>query len=236
MPSVFENAISLSIVVPTFNEKENVAEIVRRLEGSLSDVAWEVVFVDDASPDGTADRVRELARSDRRVRLISRHNRRGLSSAVVEGALAASASIIAVMDGDLQDPPEVIPALAEQWEEGYDVVYALKRERKEALPKRALFNLFYWLLRRLSNVDIPADAGAWTVKVRGAATLAANLAERRDDAVLYRDLAVLRTDAPIPESLDELRWRGADRELLAALCDEIADDSFAARVTRWRDQ
>lgn len=111
MPSVFENAISLSVVVPTFNEKDNVAEIVRRLEGSLTDVSWEVVFVDDASPDGTADRVRELARSDRRVRLISRHNRRGLSSAVVEGALAASAPIIAVMDGDLQHDEDTLPEM-----------------------------------------------------------------------------------------------------------------------------
>lgn len=84
--------------------------------------------------------------------------------------------------------------------------------------------------------DIPDDVSAWEVKVRGAATLAANLRDRRDDAVLYRDLAVLRTDAPIPEDLDALEWRGADRQLLSELCDEIGDDSFAARVKRWRDE
>lgn len=103
--------IQLSVVVPTYNESQNVGEMVRRLETTLSGIAWEVIFVDDASPDGTANAVRSIARDDRRVRLISRHNRRGLASAVVEGALAASAEIVAVMDGDLQHDESVLPAM-----------------------------------------------------------------------------------------------------------------------------
>lgn len=103
--------IDLSIVVPTFNERSNVGEVVRRLDRTLGDLSWEVVFVDDASPDGTAEVVRGMAGRDRRVRLISRHNRRGLSSAVVEGGLAAAADVIAVMDGDLQHDEGVLPAL-----------------------------------------------------------------------------------------------------------------------------
>lgn len=103
---------ALSVVVPTYNERRNVPEVIRRLDETLSDVvAWEVIFVDDASPDGTADAVREAGASDRRVRLISRHNRRGLSSAVVEGALAATGRIVAVMDGDLQHDESVLPEL-----------------------------------------------------------------------------------------------------------------------------
>lgn len=101
----------LSVVVPTYNERDNVAEVVARLDRSLANLGWEVIFVDDASPDGTAEAVREIARADHRVRLISRHNRRGLSSAVVEGALAASADVIAVMDGDLQHDEAVLPEL-----------------------------------------------------------------------------------------------------------------------------
>lgn len=101
----------LSIVIPTFNESENVGEIVKRLDTSLANLDWEIIFVDDASPDGTADVVRALARSDRRVRLISRHNRRGLASAVVEGALAAAADIVAVMDGDLQHDETVLQGM-----------------------------------------------------------------------------------------------------------------------------
>jgi len=108
----------LSVIVPTFNERDNVAEFVRRLDATLSDVSWEIIFVDDASPDGTADRVRALACHDRRVRLISRHNRRGLSSAVVEGILAAAADIVAVMDGDLQHDESVLPAMVERIQSG----------------------------------------------------------------------------------------------------------------------
>jgi dolichol-phosphate mannosyltransferase len=103
--------VQLSVIVPTFNERGNVASVVAGLDLALRAVSWEVIFVDDASPDRTADAVRDLARRDRRVRLISRHNRRGLSSAVVEGGLAATGDIIAVMDGDMQHDESVLPEL-----------------------------------------------------------------------------------------------------------------------------
>lgn len=103
--------IALSVVVPTFKERDNIAEIVARLDRVLGDLAWEVIFVDDASPDGTAEAVRAIARADPRVRLILRHNRRGLSSAVVEGGLAAAGDVVAVMDGDLQHDESVLPEL-----------------------------------------------------------------------------------------------------------------------------
>lgn len=103
--------IELSVIVPTFNERENVLPIVESLDKALGSIPWEVIFVDDASPDRTADVVRALSSVDRRVRLISRHNRRGLASAVVEGGLAASGEIVAVMDGDLQHDETVLPEL-----------------------------------------------------------------------------------------------------------------------------
>ena len=83
-----------------------------------------------------------------------------------------------MLDGDLQDPPEVIPSLVAKWQEGYDVVYAVKRDRKESLPKRALFNLFYWILRRLSNVDIPADAGNFSLMDRSVVDVVNSMPER----------------------------------------------------------
>ena len=105
---------ALTVVVPTFNESKNIHEMHRRLTRVLEGISWEVIFVDDASPDGTGEVVRALARTDRRVRLIERHDRRGLSSAVVEGALAASAEVVAVMDGDLQHDEGVLPELYEE--------------------------------------------------------------------------------------------------------------------------
>ncbi len=106
-----QSPVELSVIIPTYKESENVGEIVTRLDATLTDTVWEVIFVDDASPDGTADVVRQIARIDHRVRLISRHNRRGLASAVVEGALAAASDIVAVMDGDLQHDETVLPGM-----------------------------------------------------------------------------------------------------------------------------
>src|SRR5580692_500565 len=88
----------LSVIVPTFNERENIAELIARLEVCLEDRSWEVVFVDDDSPDGTANLVREYAAADSRVRCIQRIGRRGLSSACIEGLLASTASYLAVID------------------------------------------------------------------------------------------------------------------------------------------
>lgn len=98
----------LTVVVPTFNEAANVAAVVAEVEQALPGVDWEVLFVDDDSPDGTADRAREMAQADARVRCVQRIGRRGLSSACVEGMLASSAPYLAVMDGDLQHDPALL--------------------------------------------------------------------------------------------------------------------------------
>ena len=99
----------LSVVVPTFNERDNVTVLYRRLEAALAGIAWEVVFVDDNSPDGTWDVVRALARRDGRVRCLRRIGRRGLSGACIEGILASSAPFAAVMDADLQHDETQLP-------------------------------------------------------------------------------------------------------------------------------
>jgi len=105
--------IELAVVVPTFNERANVAELVRRLETVLDGIEWEVVFVDDNSPDGTADAVADLAREDRRIRVIRRIGRRGLASACAEGLLASPAPFLAVMDADLQHDEALLPRMLE---------------------------------------------------------------------------------------------------------------------------
>src|SRR3954462_3498776 len=101
----------LSVIVPTFNERDNVSTLFRRLEAALVGVAWEVIFVDDNSPDGTWDVVRGLARGDRRVRCIRRIGRRGLSGACIEGILASSAPCAAVIDADLQHDETQLPKM-----------------------------------------------------------------------------------------------------------------------------
>lgn len=114
--------LRLSIVVPTFNESANVSELLRRVDVAMAGVSWELIFVDDDSPDGTAAAVRAIAREDCRVRCLQRVGRRGLSSACIEGMLAASAPIVAVMDADLQHDEAILPRMLQAAEDGAEVV------------------------------------------------------------------------------------------------------------------
>jgi dolichol-phosphate mannosyltransferase len=113
--------MSLTVVVPCFNERANVAPMVAALDAALAGVVWEVVFVDDDSPDGTAAEARALARVDARVRCIRRVGRRGLSSAVIEGALSSSAEYVAVIDGDLQHDETRLPLMLAAVAGGADI-------------------------------------------------------------------------------------------------------------------
>jgi dolichol-phosphate mannosyltransferase len=110
-PSELVAGPELTIIVPTYKEVNNVSELVERLRQCLLGVSWEVMFVDDDSPDGTSDAVRELARTDRRVRCLQRIERRGLSSASIEGMLATASPYIAIMDGDMQHDELLLPQM-----------------------------------------------------------------------------------------------------------------------------
>ena len=101
----------LTVIVPTLNERDNIEPLVELLDGVLDTVSWEVIFVDDDSPDRTAERIREISRRDRRVRCLQRIGRRGLTTACIEGALAASAPYIAVMDADMQHDEKLLPQM-----------------------------------------------------------------------------------------------------------------------------
>ena len=111
----------LTVVVPCYNERANVAPMVARLDAALAGLAWEAVFVDDNSPDGTADAVRSIARIDPRIRCLRRLGRRGLASAVIEGAMASSADYVAVIDGDLQHDETQLPVLLQALQAGADL-------------------------------------------------------------------------------------------------------------------
>ncbi len=111
MPRPSAGTPTLTVVVPCYNEQPNVAPMIAKLDAALAGIDWEVIYVDDDSPDGTADEVRRAARTDPRVRCIRRVGRRGLASAVIEGALASSADYVAVIDGDLQHDERRLPAM-----------------------------------------------------------------------------------------------------------------------------
>ncbi|WP_375289615.1 glycosyltransferase [Qipengyuania sp.] len=117
--------LELGIVLPTFNERANIATMVDRIARALEGVGWEAIFVDDHSVDGTADAVRAISRTDPRIRIIERIGRRGLASAAIEGMCATSAPLVAVMDADHQHDPNLLVAMLEALRSGdYDLAYA----------------------------------------------------------------------------------------------------------------
>lgn len=120
-PAPLGAPLELAIIIPVMNEAANVAPLVARLDTALAGIGWEAIFVDDHSPDGTANAVRMLARSDRRIRIVERIGRRGLSSAVVEGMLASAAPVLAVIDGDMQHDEGLLPALFATVSGGADI-------------------------------------------------------------------------------------------------------------------
>ncbi|MGH6743293.1 dolichol-phosphate mannosyltransferase [Novosphingobium sp. PhB57] len=117
--------LELAIVLPTYNERKNIATMIERLDAALKGVVWEAVFVDDNSPDGTSDEARRLSLEDPRVRCIQRIGRRGLASAAIEGMCSTAAPVVAVMDADHQHDPALLPGMLKAVTSGeYDLAYA----------------------------------------------------------------------------------------------------------------
>jgi polyisoprenyl-phosphate glycosyltransferase len=151
-----------SIVIPIYNEEENIREMYRRIVEVMAklDGETEVILVDDGSSDRSLHFIREIHERDRRIHYISFARNFGHQIAVTAGLNFVRGKVTIVMDADLQDPPELILDMVEQWRQGYQVVYAQRISRKkENWLKRFMAYSFYRILRILADVDIPADTG-----------------------------------------------------------------------------
>lgn len=170
----------LSVVVPVYNEEESLAELWRRLDGSLpASEPRELIFVDDGSVDASWPTLCELALRDSTVRLIRLSRNFGHQAALTCGLDAARGDAVVVVDADLQDPPELIPELVARWRDGYDVVYAVRTERAgETRFKLFTSRLFYTLVRRIAGESIPANAGDFRLMSRRVVDALAAMPER----------------------------------------------------------
>ncbi len=152
----------LSVVLPVFNEIENLPELKRRLVEVLERCgkSWEIVFVDDGSRDGSFEKMAAFAREEPRIRVVRFARNFGHQMALTAGIDHAQGEYVAVMDADLQDPPELLPEMLKKAAEGAEVVYAQRTAREgETAFKRATAAAFYRLMRRWTNVEIPVDTG-----------------------------------------------------------------------------
>jgi len=170
----------LSVVVPLYNEAEVLEEFHSRLAAHLAalNVPCEIILVDDGSTDSSAQVGRALCRRDGAVRLIRFSRNFGQQSAITAGLHHARGDAVVVMDADLQDPPELIADLLAKYREGFEIVYAVRQKRKESLLKRALYKLYYRVMRFISVVKIPVDTGDFCIMSRRAVDLLNRLPER----------------------------------------------------------
>jgi polyisoprenyl-phosphate glycosyltransferase len=217
----------LSIVAPIFNERDSVEELWRRLTLALTPLGeYEVVLVDDGSTDGSWELLRGIAARDEHVRLLKLSRNFGHQIALTAGLDTARGDAVILIDADLQDPPELIPDLVARWEEGFDVVYAVRGRRDgESRVRLLAIAAFYRLFRRLAATDIPADTGDFRLLSRRAVDSLARMPERArylrgmTSWIGFRQVGVTYRRDP--------RFAGASKYPLAKLL-RLASDGIAS--------
>ncbi|HWQ12456.1 MAG TPA: glycosyltransferase family 2 protein [Roseiflexaceae bacterium] len=171
---------TLSVVIPVYDEEENLPALYGRLTAALDGVglSYEIIFVDDGSRDGSLALLHGLAGRDARVVVVELARNFGHQVAISAGLDHAQGEGVIVMDADLQDPPEVLPRFIAAWRAGHDVVYAVREGRKEGALLRLAYAAFYRLLRRVAQIDIPLDAGDFCIMDRRVVELLSGMPER----------------------------------------------------------
>jgi glycosyltransferase involved in cell wall biosynthesis len=172
----------LSLIAPAYNEERTIPLFIERFKKVIAQLEHlyniEIIFIDDGSRDNTLELFREQSLKDKRFKYISFSRNFGHQMAISAGIDAASGDGVIIMDIDLQDPPELLPELITKWEERYEVVYAIRKKRKENIFKRFCFKSFYLLLKRLSYLDMPMDTGIFCLMDRKVVDVLKSLPER----------------------------------------------------------
>lgn len=171
---------TISVVVPIYNEQENLPELRRRMSAALDSTgdSWELILVNDGSRDESPEMIRKFHSEDPRIKLINFSRNFGHQPAVTAGVHHASGQCVILIDGDLQDPPEVIPEMVAKWKEGFQVVLAERRSREDGGTRGVGFRLFYPLFRRISDLPTVPDAGIFGLMDRRVVTEFNKLPER----------------------------------------------------------
>jgi glycosyltransferase involved in cell wall biosynthesis len=158
----------VSVVVTCYRDEGSVEELLRRLTETMAKVTpnWEVIYVNDDSPDNAEAVLLEQAKHNPRLTVISHARNFGAQVAFNTGMLQARGDAVVIMDGDLQDPPELIETFVRKWIEGYEVVYGIRAKRHEGRLRNVGYKIFYRMFRRIAYIDIPLDAGEFSLMDR----------------------------------------------------------------------
>jgi len=172
--------MKLTAVIPCYNEEDVLPLLFSRFSAAADSlgVDWDVICVDDGSRDSTWQLLRKQNTKDQRWRALGLARNFGHQVAVSAGIYHAEGDVVLIMDADLQDPPEMISVLLEKYNEGYDVVYAIRTKRKESILKRFCYSAFYRLLKRLVTIQIPLDSGDFCLMDRRVVDVLRRMPER----------------------------------------------------------
>ncbi len=171
---------SIAIIIACYNDAGSVLEMLKRIHAVMKDVTpnYSIVYVNDASPDGAENVLAEQFQKDPKLTVITHARNFGSQNVFTSGMANSSSDAVVLMDGDLQDPPEMIPQFVAKWIEGYDVVYGVRERRKSSIFLQAAYKIFYRLYRQLSYVDVPLDAGDFSIIDRRVADILVQMPER----------------------------------------------------------
>lgn len=152
---------TLSVVIACYKDAGSVQEMYKRLTNILPTVTpdYEIIFVNDASPDNAEELITKITEHDERVVLVNHTRNFGSQNAFLSGMKISRGDAVVLMDGDLQDPPRLIPEFVDKWLEGFHIVYGVRVKRKESRFRQASYKIFYRLFRKLAKFKIPLDAG-----------------------------------------------------------------------------
>lgn len=161
---------STSVVAIAYKDEGNIRELYKRTTAALSKITpnWEVVYVCDGSPDRSEEILRELAKKDKRLTVVLHSRNFGAQSAFTTGMKQAMGDAVVIMDGDLQDPPELIEEFVRKWLEGYEVIYGVRRKREKSMGSawELIYHTFYVMFNKLSYIKVPLDAGDFSLMDR----------------------------------------------------------------------
>jgi len=225
----------ISVVVPIFNEQENLPELRRRLVAALEQAGetWELVLVNDGSRDGSAEIIRQFHAEDPRVKLVDLSRNFGHQPAVTAGVHHARGDCVILIDGDLQDPPEVIPEMVKQWRAGSQVVLGERSSRTDSGARGVGFRLFYPILRAMTDLPSAPDAGIFGLMDRRVVDEFNKLPERNRFIPGLRSWLGFKQSSVIYDRTD--RAAGKPKQTLRRLIHYAMDAifSFSYRPLRW---
>jgi glycosyltransferase involved in cell wall biosynthesis len=172
---------SISLVIPSFNESQNIKEVYRRTLEVIKKInieKYEIIFVENGSKDNSLEVLKKIHSEDKSVKVISLTRNFGYQSAIAAGLKYSNNDYVCIMDGDLQDPPEMISKFFQKMSEGYDVVYGIRIKRKTNFIKNLFYNIFYEIYSKLSEIDVPKKAGDFCLMKKKVVKNINNLSEK----------------------------------------------------------